>query len=109
MGGLPHELGSTGFGVAQSAIVAIKHLNMNIKKTSFMVEGLGNVGWFAAKFLTDYGAKLVGVSDSKGFIYNEKGIDFMKLDHVKKKTGSVVNYQPGKVLASRDILKARAD
>src|SRR3989338_2584014 len=109
MGGLPHELGSTGFGVAQSAIVAIKHLNMNIKKTSFVVEGFGNVGWFAAKFLTDYGARLVGVSDSKGFIYSKDGIDFKKLEDVKKKTGSVINYKPGNSMEGREILKAKAD
>ena len=109
MKGLPHELGSTGFGVVQSAAVAIRHLKMDMKKTTFLVEGFGNVGWFVAKFLTGYGAKLVGVSDSKGFLYNEAGIDFKKLDEVKKKTGSVVNYKPGKIFHSREILKAKAD
>ena len=108
MGGLPHELGSTGFGVYHSALIALEQLGMNIKKISFAVEGFGNVGTFAAKFLSEAGAKLVATSDSKGVIYNENGIDYKKLMNVKKKEGTVVNY-PGKVLPSHDIVSVNAD
>ena len=72
------------------------------------MEGFGNVGEFAAKFLTERGAKLVGVSDSKGCLYNEDGINYAKLDEIKKNTGSVVNY-PGKVLPNKDIIKLDVD
>ena len=108
MGGLPHELGSTGFGVYHAALVALQHLGKDPSKVSFAVEGFGNVGWFVAKFLSEAGAKLVAVSDSKGVIYNEKGIDFKKLDVVKKKEGSVTKY-PGKVLPSHELLSVKAD
>jgi len=94
MGGLPHELGSTGIGVGHAAMVALDHLGMGAKKTTFAVEGFGNVGTFVAEFLTGKGAKLVGVSDSRGCLYNKNGIDFKKLSKVKKDTGSVTNY-PG--------------
>ncbi len=93
MGGLPHELGSTGFGVYQSTLVAVKHKNIDIKKATFAVEGFGNVGTFVAKYLTEAGAKLIAVSDSQGCICDqEKGLDFNELLKVKKETGSVVNY-----------------
>lgn len=108
MGGLPHELGSTGFGVYHSALVALKHMGMDVKKITFAVEGFGNVGWFVSKFLTEAGAKLVGVSDSKGLIYNEKGIDFKKLAEIKKKEGSVVKY-PGKVMKDSEIVSLKVD
>ena len=92
MGGLPHELGSTGFGVFHAALVALDHLGMDPENITFTVEGFGNVGQFAAKFLTEKGAKLVGVTDSKGGIINSEGINFEKLMNVKQDTKSVINY-----------------
>src|SRR3989344_29158 len=62
MGGIPHELGSTGFGVYHATLVGLKHLGMDVKDVSFAVEGFGNVGWFACKYLTEVGARLVAVS-----------------------------------------------
>src|SRR3989344_1812143 len=109
MGGLPHELGSTGFGVFHAVKVAVEHLDMNISDMTFAVEGFGNVGVFAAKFLTEEGATLIATSDSKGTIYNEKGLDFGQLEKVKEKEGSVVNYKKGKVLSNKDIISTRAD
>lgn len=108
MGGLPHELGSTGFGVYHSALVALKHMGLDVKKTTFAVEGFGNVGWFVSKFLTEAGAKLVGVSDSRGLIYNEKGIDFNKLAEIKKKEGTVIKY-PGKIMKDSEVVSLKCD
>ncbi|MBI5797283.1 Glu/Leu/Phe/Val dehydrogenase [Candidatus Woesearchaeota archaeon] len=108
LGGIPHELGSTGFGVSQSALVALKHLKMNVKNVSFAVEGFGNVGEFAAKFLCEKGARLVAVSDSQGVVVNYDGIDFKKLKTIKEKKGSVVHY-PGKVFSARKILDVKCD
>jgi glutamate dehydrogenase/leucine dehydrogenase len=107
--GIPHELGSTGYGVYHSTLVALDHMKLDVKKVTFSVEGFGNVGVFAAKFLTEKGAKLVAVSDSKGCIYNPDGISFKEIEAVKKKTGSVINYKPGKVLASDDAATVAAD
>ncbi|MFQ5647919.1 MAG: Glu/Leu/Phe/Val dehydrogenase, partial [Candidatus Aenigmatarchaeota archaeon] len=103
MGGLPHELGSTGFGVFQALLVASEHLGLGLEGASVAIEGFGNVGTFAMKFLEEKRAKVVGVSDSKGCIYNKDGLEYSKLMEVKKKTGSVVNYRPGQVLKGPDI------
>ncbi len=109
MGGIPHELGSTGFGVYHATKVACKHYGLDLKKATFAVEGFGNVGWFAAKYLTEAGAKLVAVSDSRGVIYNERGLDFERLAKVKKEKGTVTEYHDGKVLPSMEIKKVNAD
>ncbi|MBI4738300.1 Glu/Leu/Phe/Val dehydrogenase [Candidatus Woesearchaeota archaeon] len=100
--GIPHELGSTGWGVYHATLVALEHQKRDVKGVTFAVDGFGNVGSFAAKYLTEKGAKLVAVSDSKGCIYNSDGISFKELSAVKKKTGSVINYKPGNVLKSSD-------
>lgn len=107
--GIPHEYGSTGFGVFHAAVVAAHHRDKNIEGMTVAIEGLGNVGTFAAKYLTDAGAKLVGISDSKGLLYSQGGIDVKKLFSVKEKTGSVINYKPGTVLSNRDLVGLDVD
>ena len=107
--GIPHEYGSTGFGVYHATLVALEHLGKDITEVTIAIEGLGNVGSFAGKYLAEKGAKIIAVSDSRGLIYNKKGLDFKKLTQVKKKTHSVVNYKPGQVLHSNKIVMIDAD
>jgi len=95
MHGIPHELGSTGFGVHHAVLRALKFKGIPVKGARIAVEGFGNVGSFAAKFLTQKGAVLVGVSDSKGCIMNEDGLDFKELVAIKKRKGSVNYYTKG--------------
>ena len=98
LGGLPHELGSTGFGIAEATEVAAVRAKIGLKGASVAIEGYGNVGTFAHKFLAEKGAKVVAVSDSSGTIYNPKGLDYGKLLNTKWKKGSVTQYKDGKVL-----------
>lgn len=107
--GIPHEFGSTGFGVAHASVVAANHTGLDIKGSTIAIEGFGNVGTFASKYLTDFGAKIIAVSDSRGTIYNQDGLDVEKLYDVKEKTGSVVNYKPGKVLPNKEIFELPVD
>ena len=107
--GIPHEYGSTGFGVSHAALIALKSKKLDVSGISFAVEGFGNVGYFAAKYLTEKGAKLVAISDSKGTIYNPAGINFSELDRIKKQTGTVTNYKPGTVLKTTDLLELQVD
>jgi glutamate dehydrogenase (NAD(P)+) len=109
MGGIPHELGSTGFGVYHATCVAVKHTGLEIKNMTFAIEGFGNVGWFAAKHLTEAGAKLVAVSDSKGAIYAAEGIDFATLADVKKQQGTVTAYCDAEVMKGEEIVGVEAD
>ena len=107
--GIPHEYGSTGFGVFHAAKVAVEFMGEDIKGKTIAIEGLGNVGSFAAQYFSEAGATLVAISDSKGVIYNQEGLDYKKLLQTKNKTGSVVNYQSGKVLPTGDIVRLDVD
>ncbi len=89
VGGLPHELGSTGFGVAVSARTAVEHAGKSLEGMTVAIEGFGNVGTFTMKFLTEWGAKVVAVSDSKGTIYDKNGLDYAALMRVKAEKGTV--------------------
>ncbi|MDO8602183.1 MAG: Glu/Leu/Phe/Val dehydrogenase [bacterium] len=101
--GLPHELGSTGFGVTLAAEVAAKARDIKMEGASVAIAGYGNVGVFAHKFLQGKGAKIIAVSDSSGTIYDRKGIDYETLLAVKTKTGSISGY-PGVKKLSRDVI-----
>lgn len=107
--GIPHELGSTGFGVFHAGKVAVEHNGGKLKGMTVAIEGLGNVGTFAAQYFSEAGAKIVALSDSKGVIYNQEGLDYKKVLQAKQKMGSVTNYQPGKVLPTTDIVGLPVD
>ena len=88
LGGIPHELGTTGYGVSvalQTAFDILKELKIiqlsQKAQTRVVIQGFGNVGLFAARFLDQNGIKVVGVSDVSGFIYNkeENGLNIPKL------------------------------
>jgi glutamate dehydrogenase (NAD(P)+) len=107
LGGIPHELGSTGFGVYHATIVAAQSAGLDLRTATVAIEGFGNVGWFAAKFLSRHGSRIVAASDSRGVIYNPGGLDFDKLDLVKKSSGTVTGYLPG--VKIQNILDVKAD
>jgi glutamate dehydrogenase/leucine dehydrogenase len=109
MGGIPHELGSTGFGVYQAAAVALEHAGMPIDGATFAIEGFGNVSTFAAKYLSEAGARIVAVSDSKGLVHDAAGLDIAKLMRVKADTGAVHNYKPGDVMPKERLFELDVD
>ncbi|HXX96181.1 MAG TPA: Glu/Leu/Phe/Val dehydrogenase [Candidatus Bathyarchaeia archaeon] len=86
LGGIPHELGTTGYGVASALEAAVeileelKSLDISSKKqTRVSIQGFGNVGSFTAKFLDASGIKVVAVSDASGFIHNKDGLNIPRL------------------------------
>jgi glutamate dehydrogenase (NAD(P)+) len=50
---------------------------------TFTVQGYGNVGYWASKFFTAHGAKLVGVAEADGSIFSANGIDPEELNNYK--------------------------
>lgn len=110
LGGLPlDEMGATGYGVAQCADVAKDYINLDLNGARVTIEGFGNVGKPAASYLAGEGAILVGASDSKGTIYNSRGINVEELIRIKESTGSVINYKDGEVLKITDLLMINTD
>jgi len=90
MGGLPHELGSTGYGVYLATLVTLDFMGIGYDKATVAIEGFGNVGTFAMKFLSEKGVKVVAVSDSRGTIYDTNGIEYDKLMRAKATRGMVI-------------------
>jgi len=92
LGGLHTRVISTGYGTAVAAREAAKKVFGGVEGRTVAVQGFGNAGYYAAKFLAEMGAIVVAVSDSKGGIYNSKGLNIEEVKKVKDETGSVINY-----------------
>ena len=108
--GIPHEYGSTALGVVQAAFTAANYLDgLDVDNSTAAIEGFGNVGSFVTDYFSQIDVKIVAVSDSKGCIYNSDGLNFEKLHDVKTKTGSVVNYRPGKVIDNKELFELNVD
>ncbi len=73
--GLPHELGGTGFGVALSAKVAAAHAGLDVRGATVAIHGFGNVGTFAYTFLSEMGARVTALADSKTAVYSKNGFE----------------------------------
>lgn len=109
LGGLPHELGSTGFGVAHSVKAAAQILKIDITRATVAIEGFGNVGSFAFKHLSEMGAKIVAVADSRDSIYSDKGLDYEKLVSLKAAHKPVGEYQNVKKMMREAIFAVPVD
>jgi glutamate dehydrogenase (NAD(P)+) len=100
-GGIDGRTESTGLGVfygirevlSNEEICAKYEISKGTQDKTFIVQGLGNVGSWASKFLCQSGAKLIGVVEWNGSVYNENGLDIEKLIQYKNKTGGVHGFQ----------------
>jgi len=77
-------------------------LERGIEGKRVVVQGLGNVGYHAAKFCAEGGATLVGIAEYEGAIYDKNGIDLESLMRHRKETGSILNFGTAKNLDRRE-------
>ena len=107
--GIPHEYGSTGYGVSIAALMAANKLLMDPKKMTLAIEGFGNVGSFVAKYMQQAGVKIIAASDSHGCIYKPEGLTFKELTEAKKKSGTVTKVKGGKILPNGKVFEVPCD
>lgn len=74
-----------------------------------VVQGFGNVGSNAAEIFTQNGHKVIAISDSKGGIYNENGLDIKKLLEHKKTAGSLSGFPGSKEISNAELLEIKCD
>ncbi|MDP3710275.1 MAG: Glu/Leu/Phe/Val dehydrogenase [bacterium] len=108
-GGIPHEMGSTGFGVAQSTLVAIRVAGLDIKKTTAIIHGFGNVGSFAYKFLRGTGVRIIALADSTASVFDPNGLDDKIIDKIIKKDLCLKDYPAKQHIRPEDFWKIKAD
>ncbi len=100
---------ATGRGVMIITLEACKAYGIDVKRASIAVQGFGNVGSWASRLLAQRGANIVAVSDVKGGIFKEGGLDIdAVLAHVKE-TGSVVDMPGTRPCGNEELLTLDVD
>ncbi|SMO81822.1 Glu/Leu/Phe/Val family dehydrogenase [Fodinibius sediminis] len=117
-GGVRGRTEATGrgvyFGIRQACSNAgdMKELGLEpgIEGKTFVIQGLGNVGYHAAKYMTEGGATMVGVAEIEGSIYDPDGIDLEKLMAYREETGSIMGFEDSRALENNTaVLEAECD
>jgi glutamate dehydrogenase (NAD(P)+) len=116
--GKPLELGgslgryeATGRGVFITALEATKQRRTKIRGARIVVQGCGNVGGIAAQYFEKAGARVIAISDSKGGVYNKKGLNLSKVLDCKKKYSCVISQKTklGDELTNEELLELDCD
>ncbi len=99
-GGVRGRAASTGRGVAFALREAVCYaedmkplgLSTGVDGKRVVVQGLGNVGYHAAKFIEGYGGIIIALLEREGGIYSEKGLDVDAVVAHRKETGSILGF-----------------
>ena len=110
IGGIPlDEIGATGLGLKASVEAALQYCDFALKGARVVIQGFGSVGKHAARFLGEKGTILVAACDSRGTIYNPKGIDVSRLIALKDSSKSVVDYPDGEKLDADAVIDVECE
>ncbi|MCK4779155.1 MAG: Glu/Leu/Phe/Val dehydrogenase [Candidatus Lokiarchaeota archaeon] len=115
--GKPLPLGGSAgrsIATAQGGIYTIreaaKDIGLNLNGAKVAVQGYGNAGFWAAKILQDdFNCNIIGVSDSKGAIFNNDGIDAQAAADHKSQTRSVIGLNGTKQITNEELLELECD
>jgi glutamate dehydrogenase (NAD(P)+) len=109
IGGSLGRTDATGRGLVFTVIDTARHLGMNLSETTCAIQGFGKVGFYAARFLHETGAKVVALSDMKGGIYDPKGLDPLAVQRHAREAGSVAGFPGADGVTNAELLELPVD
>lgn len=85
-------------------------LEPGLEGKTFIIQGLGNVGYHAAKYMCEGGAKMIGVAEIEGSIYDPNGMDIEELMSYRKENGTIIGFGDSKELENNTkVLEEECD
>ena len=108
LGGSKCRDSSTARGVAICVEQACQVRGLSLKGAKVIVQGFGNAGSYLAKFMFDAGAKVVGISDAYGALYDEDGLDIDDLLERRDSFGTVTKLFKN-TISNHDLLEMDCD
>jgi glutamate dehydrogenase (NAD(P)+) len=109
LGGSEGRDTATGRGGFFVAVQMLEHLGMELEGAKVAVQGFGNAGSVIANNLHQAGAKIIAISDSRGGILNEAGLDPKVVMQHKAETGSVVDFPGSENITNEELLELECD
>lgn len=107
-GGSAGRAAATGFGGYYVFAALARYLGIKPGAT-VAIQGLGNVGSYAARIFHKNGYRIVAVSDSKGGIYNPDGLDPEEVEAYKLTNGTLAEFPNAKPITGRELLELSVD
>jgi glutamate dehydrogenase (NAD(P)+) len=109
IGGSEGRQEATGRGVIYTIQEAAKVVGMELNGARVAVQGYGNAGESAARFIAELGAKVVAVSDTQGGVFNGDGLDLSLVTRHKQETGSVIGTPRTRPVSNEQLLELDCD
>lgn len=109
LGGSLGREGATARGCVFTILKTIEKLNLPKSGLRAVIQGFGNVGGNAAKFLHDLGFKIIAASDVDGGVFNPNGLDIPALIKFSKENPSICEYRGGDKITNEELLKTPCD
>ncbi len=109
LGGARGRNEATGRGLVYLIQEAAQYLKFEVKNSTAVVQGFGNVGSNAALFLEQLGVRVVGVSDATTGIYNSKGLSVQSLLNYTRSNRFLKGYPDGEAISNAELLELSCD
>jgi glutamate dehydrogenase (NAD(P)+) len=109
IGGSEGRNDATATGVLFVTRQAAKRIGMPLQGARVSIQGFGNAGSIAARLFHNEGCKVVAVSDTRGGIYNESGLEPSSVLRHKQEQGSVVGFPRAQFIGVHDVLEVPCD
>ena len=109
IGGTEGRNDATATGVLFVTRQAARRIGMPLKGARVSIQGYGNAGSIAARLFQREGSKIVAVSDTRGGIYNEAGLDPASVLRFKQEQGSVIGFPGAQSISVQDVLEVPCD
>jgi glutamate dehydrogenase (NAD(P)+) len=109
LGGSEGRNEATARGCLVACEEACKVKRINLRGASVAIQGFGNAGSIAARLFTEKKAKVIAISDSRGGVFNSRGIDPLKAMRYKDRSGTVVGMPGTSRISNDDLLALKCD
>src|SRR5689334_22423041 len=109
IGGSEGRQEAPGRGVVYMIQEAAKSIDLDLHGARVAVQGYGNAGEAAARFINELGARVVAVSDSQGGVFNGDGLDLPLVTRHKQETGSVIGAPRTRAVTNEELLELECD
>ena len=104
VGGSQGRVDAPGRGATYLTLEALKYLHADEETPTVAVQGYGKVGHSTARLLAEAGLNVVAVSDSKGGVYNPKGLDLEALDEHRQVRGGVSGFKKADTITNPELI-----
>ena len=98
---------------ARGCLVAVEEAcrvrKMSLRGSSVAIQGFGNAGSLAAKLFSEKKARVIAISDSRGGVFNSRGIDPLKAMRYKERSGTVVGMPGTSRISNDELLSMKCD